>query len=158
MGQVEAFDPVIKRVRVDLPAPAAFQLFTEGMGQWWPLQTHSIAEDTYEGKVKAEDLVFEGRADGNIYEVMSDGTEASWGRVLVWEPPVRVVFSWKPNLEEEPHTEVEVRFREQAGGTEVELEHRGWERLGERGSMQRSGYDAGWPGVLELFSSAAVRS
>lgn len=150
-------DPVTKRVRVQLAAEPAFELFTVGMGQWWPLQMHSIAEATFEGKVKTLDLVFEGRLDGRIYEVMSDGTEAAWGRVLVWEPPERIVFSWKPNLDDGPHTEVEVRFRERDGATEVELEHRGWERLGERGTRQRAGYDAGWPGVLELFAAAAGR-
>jgi uncharacterized protein YndB with AHSA1/START domain len=147
--------PVIKKVRVELPIEQAFSLFTRGIGEWWPLETHSVAADSHEGRLKGESLVFETHEGGRIYEVMSDGSEATWGHVLTWEPPHRVMFSWKPNLLDEPHTEVEVRFTEADRSTDVELEHRGWERLGSEGVVKRGGYDAGWPGVLELFRNAA---
>jgi uncharacterized protein YndB with AHSA1/START domain len=151
----DGMKPLVKSVSVDLPIDRAFQLFTRGMGGWWPLDTHSIAEDTRGGRVKAKDVVFEERAGGRIYETMSDGSEGTWGRVLTWEPPRRVVFSWKPNLTDGPHTEVEVRFTSAASGTEVELEHRGWERLGDAAALRRAEYDTGWGGVLELFQTAA---
>ena len=144
-------EPVVKSVRVALDRERAFRLFTGGMGTWWPLETHSIAAGTYEGRLTAEDLVFEEREGGRIYEKLSDGSEGTWGFVQVWDPPARVVFTWNPNLNDTPRTEVEVRFTEKPDGTEVVLEHRGWEALGEIGPSQREAYDSGWPGVLELF-------
>ena len=86
---------------------------------------------------------------------MSDGREGDWGSVLHWEPPTRVVFSWKPNLSDNPPTEIEVRFAATDDGTHVELEHRGWERLGDVASQRREGYETGWTGLLDLFRTAA---
>ena len=140
--------PLVKSVTVELNARDAFRLFTRDMGTWWPLDTHSIASDTYDGRVEATDLVFEERVGGRILEVMSDGARESWGKVLAWEPPRRVVFSWRPSLEDVPHTEVDVTFTEIGDRTEVRLEHRGWERLGSSADSKRAGYDSGWPVVL----------
>ena len=151
----EAVAPVTKQVHVSLPREEAFALFTKGMGSWWPLATHSIAADTHEGRVTAERLVFETREGGRIYEVMSDGSEGEWGTVLLWAPPESVVFSWKPNLTEGPSTEVEVRFTDLGEETAVELVHRGWERFGTDARERRSGYDTGWPSVLELYRSVS---
>jgi DNA-binding transcriptional ArsR family regulator/uncharacterized protein YndB with AHSA1/START domain len=154
----DVIEPVVKTVRVDLTQQQAFELFTEGMGRWWPLQTHSIAVDTHEGRVRAESLIFEPREGGRIYEVMSDGQEGDWGTVLEWNPPSRVVFSWKPNLSDGPWTEVEVRFAASGNGTKVELVHRGWERFGIAGSGRRQAYEEGWVGLLELYREAARQS
>lgn len=153
----DVLDPVVKNVHVEAGPDAAFELFTEGMGGWWPLHTHSIAVDTFEGRVTADRLVFEPRLGGRIYEVMSDGKDATWGTVLEWDPPARVVFSWKPNLTDGPPTEIEVRFTPSSEGTDVELEHRGWERFGAAGSDYRGGYEAGWAGVLDLFRDRVER-
>lgn len=147
--------PLIKRALVELPPEQAFELFTEGMGRWWPLHSHSIAADSHEGRLQATGLIFEPHRGGRIYEVMSNGTEGDWGTVLAWEPPKRVVFSWKPSLADRPFTEVEVRFTGSEVGTEVELEHRGWEKLGDEGARLREGYDSGWPTILEILSGFA---
>jgi uncharacterized protein YndB with AHSA1/START domain len=155
MTSQASLEPVVRSVQVELPVEEAFELFTAGMSTWWPLHVHSLAVDTFEGRVKAERVVFEQREGGRIYEVMSDGKEGSWGTVLQWEPPARVVFSWKPNLSDDPPTEIEVRFRATAEGTEVELEHRGWERLGAAASPRRERYETGWTRLLEIFRAAA---
>ena len=144
-------DPVRQSVRVRRPIEAAFQLFTRDIGTWWPVHTHHAR-----GQVVG--VVFEGRVGGRIYERCRDGETAEWGRVLAWEPPTRVVFTWEPGRgasHEEP-TEVEVRFTaEGPGATRVDLEHRGWERLGETGAAARQSYLNGWPGVLRRFADAA---
>jgi uncharacterized protein YndB with AHSA1/START domain len=150
-----ATEPIVKNVTVGLSIDEAFRLFTVGMGKWWPLETHSIAADSHEGRLKAESLVFEEREGGRIYEMMSDGSEGDWGQVLIWEPPTRVAFSWKPSLTDDPHTEVEVRFTSTGEATDVQLEHRGWERLGLGGIDKRKGYNSGWPAVLDLFRKSA---
>ncbi|MCI4354980.1 MAG: SRPBCC domain-containing protein [Thermoplasmata archaeon] len=150
-------EPIRTSVSVRRPPADAFRVFTREMARWWPLETHSLAADSFEGRVKAESIVFEERAGGRVYEVMSDGTEGTWATVLAWEPPSRLVLAWKPNLTDNPPTEVEIRFSPDGDGTRVELEHRGWERLGELAERARGAYGGGggWGGVLARFVSAA---
>jgi uncharacterized protein YndB with AHSA1/START domain len=133
----------------------AFRLFTRDMGTWWPVDLHSLAADEHEGRVRVESLTFEEGRGGRIVERMSDGTEGTWGTVLIWEPPSRVVLAWKPNTNERPPTELEVRFTPDGAGTLVELEHRGWERLGEVAEEARTSYGQGWTRVLSRFATAA---
>ena len=122
----QATDLTVRRsVRVARPQEDAFRVFTEEIAAWWPLDTHSIGKD---GR-PAETAVLEGREGGRFYERTGSGTEL-WGTVLVWEPPSRVVISWEL-VPGRPPTEVEVRFSAEGEGTRVELEHRGFERLGE---------------------------
>jgi uncharacterized protein YndB with AHSA1/START domain len=148
--QGSLLEPVRQSVRVRRPVEAAFELFTRDIGTWWPVETHCMR-----GDVAA--VVFEGRVGGRIYERARDGLTADWGRVLAWEPPSRVVFTWEPTASGGAATEVEVRFTaEGAGTTRVEVEHRGWERLGDLvGAQMRSSYNSGWPLVIRGFVGAA---
>ena len=148
--------PILRTVTVGRPVKEAFRIFTEEIGSWWPLdlQSRALSERESEG-VKAETVVIEGRMGGRIYEVMSDGTESPWGEILVWEPPHRLVLAWKPHPRPTPPTEVEVRFTAEGERTRVDLEHRGWERLGDAAVEARGGYERGWPAVLERFSRVA---
>ena len=148
-------DRVVKTVTVPLPPDAAFDLFTVRIAGWWPLHTHSVAADTYEGRLTATDLRFEPGVGGRIIESLSDGSEAEWGRVLVWEPPDRVVLSWKPNLTDGPHTRVDVSFSPGGRGTVVELVHTGWAAFGGSAAERRRGYDQGWEPVLQRLVAAA---
>jgi uncharacterized protein YndB with AHSA1/START domain len=151
-----ALEPIRRSVVVALPLAEAFALFTDGLDGWWPLHTHSIAADTFEGRVTVASITFEKRAGGRVLERMSDGTEAPWGTILAWEPPTRFAMSWKPTLDEGPSTEVEVAFTAAGpGATRIDLEHRGWERLGE-GAVKRAGYGEGWTALLELFRDVAA--
>jgi uncharacterized protein YndB with AHSA1/START domain len=150
-----AVEPVRKSVVVRRPQAEVFALFTERLDTWWPLPTHSIAADSFEGRVQAESIVFEPRVGGRVLERMSDGTEAPWGTIRAWEPPARFVMSWKPTLEEGPSTEVELCFTSLDGEhTRVDLEHRGWELLGPD-DPRRDGYDEGWGQLFELFVNLA---
>ena len=137
---------VRKSVTVAAPLERAFEVFTERIGTWWPLDSHSI------GGQRARDAVFEGREGGSLYEVMDGGETAPWATVLAWEPPTRIVISWHVNPQN-PATEVEVRFAPEGDGTRVELEHRGWERLGEEADAARGSYDEGWEFVLGRFAA-----
>ena len=147
-------EPIHASVTVRRTPEDAFHVFTQEMGSWWPLQAFSMAEDT-EGRVKAESVVCEEREGGRVYEVMSDGTEGTWATVLAWDPPRRLVLAWKPNLTDNPPTELEVTFTADGEDTRVDLEHRGWERLGAMAEEARSGYGENWNGVLALFVGAA---
>jgi uncharacterized protein YndB with AHSA1/START domain len=140
-----------KSIAVACPAQAAFRVFTEQIGSWWPLATKSV------GLERSETLVLEPRAGGRFYERTADGEEVEWGEVLVWEPPQRLVFSWHPGRGPESAQEVEVRFLRERDGTRIELEHRGWERLGDRAEETLAHYVGGWDEVLERYAEAATR-
>src|SRR3990172_5961376 len=80
-----------------------------------------------------------------LYEITESGEKAHWAQVLAWEPPRCLVLAWHVNPETPAPTEIEVHFVEDGADTRVELEHRGWERLGEElGRAGREGYDGGW--------------
>ena len=137
---------VWKSIVVDAPIERAFSVFTEDMTSWWPPEHHIIEAELAE-------MVFEPRAGGDVYDRGVDGSECRWGRVLAYDPPHRVVFSWHINphwrLETDPDrtSEVEVRFTaEGPDRTRVELEHRHLERHGEGWSAMRDAVDSpdGW--------------
>ena len=77
--------------------------------------------------------------------------------MLGWEPPDRLVIAWKPNDGPNPPTELELEFIElDDGGTRVDLEHRGWERLGAKAREGRKAYASGWPQNFDVrFAQAA---
>jgi uncharacterized protein YndB with AHSA1/START domain len=152
-----ATDLVIRRtVTVRRSQEAAFRLFTEELASWWPLESHSIGSGRED--VFAQTAIMEGREGGRLYERMSDGTEASWGAIVAWDPPHRLVISWHVNPNRAAPTEVEVRFSPAPEGTRVELEHRGWERLGAELEEARSGYLEGWGVVLGRYEEAGNRA
>ena len=145
-------DPVVKEVTVKCPQEEAFRIFTEGMGGWWPADRYSI------GQERVVECGMQPRPAGLLYELQDDGRRSVWGTIQVWEPPVRVQFSWHPGREPESAQTVEVTFRTAEQGTRVRLEHRGWERLGEQAQEVRDGYEGGWEHVFrECFVQAANR-
>jgi uncharacterized protein YndB with AHSA1/START domain len=149
-------EPIRRAVTVRLDPERAFELFTAEMDAWWPVETHARSVDEFEEEtVKTERLEFQGRVGGRILEHLSTGEARPWGEITEWDPPSRFVVAWKPNSRPTPPTELEVRFVPDGSGTRVELEHRGWERLGEIAAEAHAGYSTGWNPVLERFETAA---
>ncbi len=149
--------PVRKTVRVNAAAARAFEVFTAGITRWWP-RGHHI------GKSPMTDAVIEPRVGGRWYERGEDGSECEWGKVLVWEPPARVVLAWQINtqFQYDPTviSEVDIRFvAESPSVTVVTLEHRDIERLGADPEEFRNKVDApsGWRGILDLFAAYAAK-
>ena len=139
---------------VEAPVERAFQVFTADFGSFKPREHNLLGVDIAE-------TVFEPREGGNIYDRGVDGSECRWARVLAFEPPDRVVFSWDigPDwqLVTDPDrtSEVEVRFiAETPDRTRVELEHRNLDRHGDgwEGVRDGVGTDQGWPLYLERFA------
>jgi len=148
--------PVRKSLRVDARPEHAFEVFTSGLGRWWP-PDHGI------GKTPRKAMAMETRLGGRWYELAQDGTETNVGKIVVWEPPRRFVMTWDINSQWKPDTtvssEVEVQFIADGSATRVELEHRKFERLGaEGGEKMRKDVDGGWPGLLELFKKEAEKA
>ena len=155
MSQAIRPAPVRKTVRVAAAAPRAFEVFTASIGRWWP-KSHHI------GAAEPETVVIEPREGGRWFELGTDGAECDLGRVLVWDPPSRLVLGWQLSAEWkfDPGllTEVEVRFiPEGPAVTRVELEHRDLERFGDRAEAVRQSIDApnGWTAILDLYARAA---
>jgi uncharacterized protein YndB with AHSA1/START domain len=146
-------------VRVKGTPDHAFAVFTEAMSAWWPLQTHTI------GAQPAAEAIIEPRTGGRWFERAADGSETDWGRVLVWEPPHRLVLSWQitPDWRHDPAiaTEVEISFQAQDGDrTRVELEHRGLQTYGDQAEQMRATFassEGGWGHLLGLYTTAAER-
>ena len=144
-----------KQVVVEAPIARAFAVFTERLGDYKPAE-HNLL------RVPIAQTVFEPRVGGHIYDRGTDGSICRWARVLAYQPPERVVFSWdiSPHwqLETDPahSSEVEVRFTaETPHRTRVELEHRNIDRHGPDWQSLSDGVagDEGWPLYLERYAA-----
>jgi uncharacterized protein YndB with AHSA1/START domain len=146
---------VRRQIVVDAPIEDAFATFTARFGDFKPPEHNLLAAPIAQ-------TVFEPRVGGHIYDRATDGTECHWARVLVYEPPHRVVFSWDIGptwqVETDPGntSEVEVRFTEEdPHRTRVELEHRNLDRHGPGWEAVRDGVadDQGWPLYLDRYAA-----
>lgn len=150
---------VHKSVTVNAPRDRAFRVFTDQMTTWWPLANYHI------GAANPAEALLEPKEGGRWFERGDDGSECDWGRVLVWDPPERVVLAWQitPDwtFDADPanQTEVEIRFiAEDARTTRVDLEHRGLERYGDRAEEMRGIFNSegGWSGLLAAYAAATT--
>lgn len=147
---------VKQSITVPRPIARAFALFTAEMGSWWP------AANTFANAAFVT-VVVEPRPGGRWFERTTDGTETAWGRVLVWDPPHRVVLTWQITPEGQPEpdpakaSEVEVRFVATGPDTtRVELTHSAFERHGEEGgAIWRTAMasEGGWPLFLGRYAA-----
>ena len=149
---------VHREIVVEAPIAHAFATFVDRFGDFKPKEHNLLGAPIIS-------TTFEPRVGGHIFDRAEDGSECHWARVLVYDPPDRVVFSWDISptwqIESDPRhaSEVEVRFvAESPDRTRVELEHRKIDRHGRGWEGIREGIegDAGWPLYLaryaELFS------
>lgn len=155
MTQAAATAAVRRQIVVEAPIERAFAVFTDRFGDFKPPE-HNLL------RAAIAQTVFEPQVGGHIRDVGVDGSECRWARVLAYEPPERVVFSWdigsQWQLETEPEntSEVEVRFiAETPQRTRIELEHRNIDRHGPGWEAVRDGVadDAGWPLYLDRYAA-----
>jgi hypothetical protein len=144
--------PVQARITVPGDSDRAFEIFTQAISEWWPLETHSVF-----GKDSAS-CVFEAREGGRIYERASDGRESVWGKVTHCNSPSELRFKWHPGRAESTAQEITVRFSSMMFGTKVELEHGDWEPLGDQAREVKSRYERDWPSVLERYAQRAAKT
>lgn len=141
-------EPLSLRLEVAGSAEHAFAVWTSRIDQWWP------ADHTVTGRSDAQ-IALEPYVGGRIYERTPDGTEYDWGEVTLWEPPHRLGYLWHLRRDRADATDVEIRFRAAGDRTRVEIEHRGWERLGADAAVWRDRNRMGWTTLLPHFSTAA---
>lgn len=151
--QMEATS-VITAIDVQAPVDHAFRVFTEGIGSWWDPGHHILEAELAE-------MVFEPYVGGHIIDRGTDGSECRWSRVLVYDPPSRVCFSWDIGLnwqlEPDPAkaSEIEVVFTAEGPAlTRVVLTHRHLDRHGDGWESMRAAVKEGWS--LKAFAAAAA--
>lgn len=152
----QAASAVVRRqIVVAAPIDRAFTVFTDRFGDFKPPEHNMLP-------VPIAETVFEPKVGGHIYDRGTDGSECRWARILAYEPPTRVLFSWdigptwQVETDPEHASEVEVTFiAETPDRTRVELEHRhidrhgpGWESVSDG-----VGHDEGWPLYLDRYAA-----
>ena len=141
-------EPLRFSFQVECPAEHAFDVWTRRISSWWPV-SHSVTGE------RGLQIVLEPRIGGRIFERTATGKEHEWGEVTLWEPPHRLGYTWHLRQDRADSTDVEITFRPiDASTTLVEIEHRGWERLGARGPDARDANQAGWSGLVPHFVEA----
>jgi len=142
-------EPLRTSFAVARPPDQVFRTWTANFAQWWP-SSHSVS-----GEPDVQ-IVLEPRLGGKIYERTAAGFTHEWGEITLWDPPHRLGYLWYLRRDRADATDVEITFRPQAAGTQVEIEHRGWERLGANGPGWREANKAGWSGLLPHFIEACA--
>jgi uncharacterized protein YndB with AHSA1/START domain len=144
-------------VTVEASRDRAFAVFTDGISSWWPLDTHHIGAETPVAEI------IEPGEGGRWFERDGQGNECDHGRVLVWDPPARLVLSWEITADwvHDPGTSSEVEVRFEAVGattTRVDVEHRKLSVFGARAAEMKGVFssEGGWPGLVRRFAGAVA--
>lgn len=152
MSGNEDIEPIVLSIDVAATAEEAFERFTAGFGEWWPVATHSLS------RTEATRCVLEARVGGRVYERAEDGAEHRWGTVTAVAPGASLAFTWHPGREPASAQWVELRFEGLAQGSRVTLTHGGWDALGEIAPIMRREYVPGWRHVFgHLYAGFAGR-
>lgn len=150
-------EPVRKTIRVRAPLEHSFDVFTNGLGRWWP-PTHGIA------KKPVDKMLLEPRLGGRWIEMSQDGTRTPVATITLWEPPHRLTLIWQVSSQWLPddtmRSEVDIRFTADGPDTTVvEVLHHKFETMGEQaGTTMRDAVGRGWPGLIERFAREAERN
>lgn len=157
MSSTDTPTSVTASIEVDVPIEHAFGVYTEQIHTWWNPE-HVLIE------APLAMIELEPHVGGRIVERGTDGSECAWGRVLAFDPPHRLVFTWDITLawtlEPDPSrcSEIEVTFTAMsAAATLVRIEHRYLDRHGEGWESMATAVGAadGWAHDLERFAAVA---
>jgi hypothetical protein len=141
-------EPLTISFEVACSAEHAFVTWTSRISNWWP-EDHTIT-----GEAGLE-VVLEPGVGGRIYERTRTGTEYEWGEVTAWDPPARLAYLWHLRRDRRQATDVEIRFIALAEDrTRVEIEHDGWDRLGDAAADWRDRNRNAWQTLLPHYTAA----
>jgi uncharacterized protein YndB with AHSA1/START domain len=141
-------EPLKTSFEVACSAEHAFATWTSRISGWWP-HDHTITG------LSGLEVVLEPGVGGRIYERTPAGAEHEWGQVTAWEPPARLAYLWHLRGDRSQATDVEIRFIALAEHrTRVEIEHGGWDRLGDAGADWRDRNRNGWRTLVPYYTTA----
>jgi Activator of Hsp90 ATPase homolog 1-like protein len=138
---------IVKSVLLPLVPRAAFELFTQRIGQWWPADRHHT-------QGPASDIFL--LSNGRFYERARNGHEVELGRVRSWEPPSRILLDFFIATGLERPTEVEISFVAEEGGTRLTVTHRPKPASEALWKERAPRYAQSWEVVLAALSGAAA--
>lgn len=154
MSTETTIEPIVVSKKVDIPPEEAFRLFVDQFADWYPRAY------TWAGE-KLATIEIGSHEGARCFERGPHHFEVDWGRVLAYQPPEQLVFTWQISYNREPIPdpaqagEVEVRFiaLDEHQSTKVKLEHRKFEQHGEDGAQYRGALASakGWPFILNQF-------
>ena len=159
MRNTEALDQqeetiIQHRITVPLALQAAFTAFAEELGNWWPA-AYTWAQDVL------ETIAIEPQENGRCFERGLHNFECDWGRVLQWQPPHQLAFTWQisPRREPAPNpenaSEIHLRFEPEAdgSGTQILFEHRHLDSHGEGWQDYHTALASapGWSYILDCY-------
>lgn len=156
MRMTTPLNPIQRTITVQADLKKAYDMFLSGLPTWWP-KAYTWAGESLEL------IAIEPREGGRCFERGPNHFECDWGRVLVCDEHHRLVFTWQisptrvPVPDASQASEVEVRFTPAGPDTtQVDLEHRFFERYGEGAHAYRQAMDSpeGWTAILERFRAA----
>jgi len=78
-----------------------------------------------------------------------------WGHILAYDPGKYLAFTWFPGKSEAEATVVTVTFSQTDAGTQCDLQHGGFDILGDLADAISTSYLSGWDMVLGCYCSAA---
>jgi uncharacterized protein YndB with AHSA1/START domain len=141
-------EPLQLSFEVECSAAHAFDTWTNRIATWWP-RSHTVSAEP------DAQITLEPRVGGRIFERTRSGDEHDWGEVIAFEPPHRLAYLWHIRRDRADATEVEINFRALSEAlTRVEIEHRGWERLGDDAPAWRERNVRAWASLLPAFEAA----
>jgi uncharacterized protein YndB with AHSA1/START domain len=138
---------MVKSVMLPLTPLAAFELFTQKIGVWWPADRRHTQDPT------SEIFLLQ---SGRFYERARDGHEVELGHVRSWELPSRILLDFFIATGPEKPTEVEITFAAQEGGTRVTVTHRPKPDSESLWTERAPRYERSWNVVLTALSRAAA--
>ena len=153
---------VLVALRVAAPPERAFEVFVRDIGAWW--RPNALFQFTSRPPGV---LAFEPRQGGRFTETFADGDSFEIGHITVWEPGVRLGFTWRQaSFAPDVMTEVRVRFEPVGGQTRVTVEHSGWDAVPQDHVARHHFPDAiflqrhgeWWRTLLTAMAHASLRS
>jgi hypothetical protein len=140
-------EPIVHEYDLGCRPEEAFDAYANHIGEWWH-PNYTANPETF------ETVSIEPRVGGRVYESHKGGDELDWGRVTVWEPGRRLVYSSRLALPPDHSSEITVRFTAEGRGCRVRFEHGGWN---ERSAASRAKF-SDWRIILDRFAARANRS
>lgn len=142
-------EPLRLTFEVACPPERAFHLWTAETTRWWPVDHTATGAE-------GSKVVFEPAVGGGVYEVTAAGERIDWGEVVAWDPPGHLAYLWHLRTDRADATEVRIDFVAVGDhSARIDIEHVGWERLGERDPDRRDANRQGWATLLPHFEVAA---
>ncbi|MGH2361159.1 MAG: SRPBCC domain-containing protein [bacterium] len=114
-----SLEPIAHEYDLRCSPAHAFDVYVNRIGEWWH-------PDYTANPQSLEAVTIEPRVGGRVYATHRDEGEDTWGRVTVWEPPRRLVYTSTLAQGQDDPSEITVRFTPSGDGCKVRFEHGGW--------------------------------